>query len=99
MTNVHPLWVATPLVESAKEMIEKKSGKMLTPAKVADEVCQQIFRCKGNQLIIPERLSFISTIRAWPFWLQRFIRQGSNIKREDIEKVREAMKSIPLAPK
>jgi all-trans-retinol dehydrogenase (NAD+) len=85
VTNVHPLWVATPLVAFRQELIEKRSGKMMTPAFVAKEVTDQIFACRGTQLVIPRSHSFLSTTRAWPVWLLDTLKGLGAVTREEME--------------
>ena len=87
VTNVHPLWVATPLVEYRKEIIEKQSGKMMLPSFVGQKVADQIFQCKGTQLVIPESHSFLRTTRAWPTWLLDGLKYLGSSKREEYEKL------------
>ena len=84
---MHPLWVATPLVAYRQELIEKQSGKMMLPSVVGQKIANQIFNCRGTQLVIPESHSFLRTTRAWPAWLLDCLRGLSAGKREDYEKV------------
>lgn len=86
-TLVHPLWVSTPLVAARKDIIEKSSGKMLEPSFVAKQIADQIFSCRGSTLVIPRRMSFLSTFRSWPEWLQDAARSVNAITKEDYEKM------------
>ena len=57
-----------------KEAIEKSSGKMLSAPAVGKEIAEQIFKCKGAQVVIPGSHAFLRTTRAWPGWLYAFVK-------------------------
>jgi short-subunit dehydrogenase len=86
VTIVHPHWVATPLVAERQDLIEKKAGKMMTAEKVGREIAEQVFRCRGAQLVIPGGFSFLRTTRAWPAWLLDLLKGLQATSREEIEK-------------
>jgi hypothetical protein len=52
-----------------KKAIEKTSGKMLSAEAVGGQIADQIFKCKGAQMVMPESHSILRTTRAWPGWL------------------------------
>lgn len=57
-----------------KESIEAATGKMLTASAVGNEIVNQIFKCKGAQMVIPNSHSFLRTTRAWPGWLLTIVK-------------------------
>lgn len=71
---VHPNFVTTPLIGKYTEMLGDSGIHLLDSDDVARAVTDQIFACKGAQLMLPERLSAISSLRAWPLWLQNPLR-------------------------
>jgi short-subunit dehydrogenase len=79
VTTVHPLWVSTPLVAYRKDQIEKASGKMMTPQRVAGEIVDQIFRCKGARLIIPGSFGWLRGTRAWPVWMLDLLKRTNGL--------------------
>jgi all-trans-retinol dehydrogenase (NAD+) len=80
VTCVHPLWVATPMTEYRREEIEASTKeKMMTPSRVATEITDQIFRCRGTRLVIPGSYSFLRTTRAWPVWMLDAAKRSSGL--------------------
>lgn len=79
VTCVHPLWVSTPLVAYRKTEIERASGPMMTPARVGQEIVDQILRCKGSRLIIPGGFSWLRTTRAWPVWMLDALKKSNGL--------------------
>ncbi|KAJ3543588.1 hypothetical protein NM208_g2297 [Fusarium decemcellulare] len=73
-TVVHPMFVNTDMTKSEKENIESKRGKMLEPDDISSAIVKQIFSCRGAQLIVPPKMTWISGIRGFPNWLQETIR-------------------------
>lgn len=74
-TVVHPNFVRTPMTEPYARLIEGGGGgKMLTVADVARPVLAGIFSGRGGQLVVPGHLSFLTTLRGWPSWLQEGFR-------------------------
>lgn len=75
MTSIiHPNFVQTPLIEDLQDRLKENGVVFLSSEVVAAEVLAQIFKCRGGQVIIPERESIISTLRAWPNWMQELLR-------------------------
>ncbi|TQV91258.1 dehydrogenase/reductase SDR family member 8 [Cordyceps javanica] len=69
-TVVHPNFVATPLVAKFSHELEKGGIRLLTSDDVARQLTDQVFACKGAQIVCPERLSFITGFRSLPAWIQ-----------------------------
>ena len=70
---VNPAWIRTPLTER----LLKKPGfndPVLEPEEVVSKIVNQVVSGKSGQLILPERLSFFATIRAWPWWMSNSVR-------------------------
>ena len=74
VTVVHPLFVETAMTSYRKKAIEKATGKMLSASAVGNQIAEQIFKCKGDQMVIPNSQSFLRTTRAWPGWLLTFVK-------------------------
>lgn len=73
-TIIHPNWTRTALIAKEADMIEKQQGPLLTPEAVADAIAGQVFACRGAQVILPSTLSLLSTVKAWPNWMQEGLR-------------------------
>lgn len=73
-TVVHPNFVRTPLVEDFSAKLEKGGIRLLTSDDVARQLTDQVFACRGAQVVCPERMSFITGFRSWPAWVQNTIR-------------------------
>ncbi|KAH7152035.1 hypothetical protein B0J13DRAFT_658357 [Dactylonectria estremocensis] len=71
---VQPTWVRTPMSPENADEIERKQGKMLSPAYVAEKTLEQIFSCRGGQVVLPDSLSFTSSMKGWPNWAQELLR-------------------------
>ena len=75
---VQPVTVRTPL----SQPITKHTGSKyftLEPGTVAEAVVNQVLRRESAQLILPARYGFVSSMRAWPSWLQEGARsEGAN---------------------
>lgn len=80
-TVVHPDFVRTAMTEPYAHMIEKMQP-MLKISDVSNPILAQIFSGRGAQLCLPPRLTFISTLRGWPSWMQEGLRDviGSRTK-------------------
>lgn len=73
-TIVQPTWVRTGMSPPNADEIEKAQGKMLSPRHVADRTLEQIFSCRGGQIVLPAKLAFFSAVKGWPNWLQELLR-------------------------
>lgn len=71
-TTVHPSFARTAIVGT--KFPENRLGKLMEPNVVSDAVLNQIFSARGGQIILPERLYFISMLRAFPNWVQELLR-------------------------
>ncbi|KAJ3473766.1 hypothetical protein NLG97_g10142 [Lecanicillium saksenae] len=69
-TVVHPNFVRTPLVAKFSAELEKGGVRLLTSDDVARQLTDQVFACKGAQVVCPARLSFITGFRSLPAWIQ-----------------------------
>ncbi|PQE25533.1 Short-chain dehydrogenase reductase SDR protein [Rutstroemia sp. NJR-2017a BBW] len=72
-TVVNPAWIRTPLIEAMIAHPEFKD-KVLEPETVTNAVVNQVLSGRSGQIILPGELSVLSTIRAWPSWLQTSFR-------------------------
>lgn len=57
------------MIAEYQDKIEKVFGKTMLPSVVGNAVADQIFACRGAQLIIPKSWFWARTIRAWPVWI------------------------------
>ena len=73
-TIIHPNWTRTALIAKEADQIEKAQGPLLTAAAVADAIVAPIFSARGSQVIIPNSLRPISTVKGWPNWMQDGLR-------------------------
>lgn len=73
-TAVHPNFVKTAMTTPYAEMIEKSTGSMLAVEDISGPVVAQILSRRGGHIIVPERMSFFSSIRGWPSWAQELLR-------------------------
>ena len=73
-TVVHPNFVQTPLVADFQNHIEDGGLKLITGDHVAKDLTDQVFARRGAQVVVPSKDSRISSMRAWPMWLQVLIR-------------------------
>ncbi|KAI9162839.1 Protein dhs-3 [Paramyrothecium foliicola] len=73
-TVVHPSFVRTPLLDDVAERLDDSGIKMLTPDDVAEVIMDSLRSKKGGQVVVPGHMSFLTTFRAWPAWVQHAIR-------------------------
>jgi all-trans-retinol dehydrogenase (NAD+) len=73
-TVVHPSWVKTPLVGGYEDHLEKTQGKLMNPVHIAKRITDQVFSCRGGQLVMPRELKVAAGIRGHPNWVQEIIR-------------------------
>jgi all-trans-retinol dehydrogenase (NAD+) len=52
------------------------SDPVLEAQEVSDAIVMQVVSGRGGQLILPKEVNFLSTLRAWPSWLQTTIRNN-----------------------
>lgn len=73
------MWTRTPLTAPLLASPQwKKSGEILLEAEdVASAIVAQVLKGESAQLILPPKLSFVTTIRGWPHWLQTKARERS----------------------
>ncbi|KAB2575682.1 Dehydrogenase RED2 [Lasiodiplodia theobromae] len=77
-TVVHPSWTSTALIAHHAKELERHYGPLLTPASVGNSILEQIFACRGNQLILPKPHSFLSGFRGLPNWMQEKFRDNAS---------------------
>jgi short-subunit dehydrogenase len=70
---VHPTWVRTPLIEPLTARPDFKDI-VLEPEDVSRAIANQVLAGKSGQLILPTQMNMVTTIRAWPQWLQTSVR-------------------------
>lgn len=75
-TIIQPSWVRTPMSPDNADEIERKQGKMLKPKAVAEVALEYNWSCKGGHAILPKSLSFFSTLKGWPNWAQKLMRDA-----------------------
>lgn len=75
-TIVQPSWVRTAMSPSNADEIEKAQGKMLSPGEVAAHTLKQIYSGRGGQIVLPGKLSFFSSLKGWPNWMQELLRDS-----------------------
>jgi NAD(P)-dependent dehydrogenase (short-subunit alcohol dehydrogenase family) len=82
-TVIHPNFVSTPMVAPFADHLTKTGVRMLQADDVAQEIVDRITSKRGGQVIIPEHVSIIRTIRGWPAYLQETLRDvlGSGVGR------------------
>lgn len=73
-TVVHPNWTSTPLVQEHEGQIAKANGPLMKPEFVGGAIVKQILSARGAQLVLPEQLSRVTSIRGWPNWMQEGLR-------------------------
>jgi all-trans-retinol dehydrogenase (NAD+) len=67
------------------------------PEYVAGEVVKQVMSGRSGQLVLPPSLTTLSTIRAWPFWLQT--RARNHVAHTLEGSAEEYYKSLPAGSK
>ncbi|KAI9644554.1 hypothetical protein NHQ30_006575 [Ciborinia camelliae] len=72
-TVVNPSWIRTPLIE---DLIAQPSFKdsVLEPETVTNAIVHQVMSGRSGHLVLPNKMHIMSTIRAWPWWLQTSFR-------------------------
>lgn len=70
------MYVRTPLTSqlTASPQWKKTPQILLEPEEVASAVVAQILKGESAQLILPTSVSFVSTLRGWPHWMQVYAR-------------------------
>ncbi|PLB48550.1 hydroxysteroid 17-beta dehydrogenase 11 [Aspergillus steynii IBT 23096] len=80
---IHPLWVRTPMIKQLTDAGKQFRQPVLTPEMVSAAVVKQILTQSSGQVILPNHLTPISLVRAFPSWLQDAARNtgSKNLKR------------------
>ena len=65
------------MVNGFTALLEGTQARLINPEVVGEIVVDQIVSCRGSQLIIPKEHSLGAGMRAWPIWLQEFVRDQS----------------------
>jgi all-trans-retinol dehydrogenase (NAD+) len=73
-TIVHPYLVRTPMVQNLAERFDQRQYAVLPSDDVSDRIVAQILSKRGGRLIAPESLAFLTSLRAWPLWMQEAFR-------------------------
>lgn len=70
---VNPSWIRTPLIE---DLIAQPAFKdsVLEPETVTNAIVNQVLSGRSGHIVLPNELHIMSTIRAWPWWLQTSFR-------------------------
>ncbi|KAJ9612002.1 hypothetical protein H2200_003597 [Cladophialophora chaetospira] len=77
-TVVQPVTARTPPSDPIVKGLESRQF-LLDPGTVAEAVVNQVLKGEGAQLILPTRYGFVSSMRAWPSWMQENARsEGAN---------------------
>lgn len=74
-TVVHPNFVRTAMTVPYADRIER-AQKMLTVEDISRPLLAQIFSGRGGQLVMPSHLTFLSSLRGWPHWMQELLRDA-----------------------
>lgn len=72
------------MIKGHKSEIEKTGAKVLDPQVISDAVVKQIFKCRGDQLVIAPMPTVISTLRSWPSWLSSIATRSIELKEPGI---------------
>ncbi|KAH8598764.1 hypothetical protein B0O99DRAFT_591388 [Bisporella sp. PMI_857] len=72
-TIAHPTWTNTPLIGPAFNSAEFKE-LILEAEPVAASIVKQVVSGRSAQLILPPEANIITTLRAWPSWMQERVR-------------------------
>ncbi|KAI0996276.1 hypothetical protein K3495_g11904 [Podosphaera aphanis] len=86
-TVVNPSWIRTPLTE---RMLKDKNwkAKVMEPEYVTKKIVDQVMFGRGGQLVLPPNVNFVTTIRAWPVWLQTMLRNSIG---KELKMVRDSL--------
>lgn len=72
-TVVNPSWVRTPLIA---DLIAQPTFQesILEPETVTSAIVNQVLSGSSGHIVLPNQMNILSTIRAWPWWLQTSLR-------------------------
>jgi len=79
------MWAATPLIADWKPALEAAKAAILPASAVSDAVVKQVLSGRSAQIFCPPSASRISTIRAWPTWMQELMRDAMNSTKHKID--------------
>ncbi|KAJ9632905.1 uncharacterized protein PV06_07916 [Exophiala oligosperma] len=71
---IHPLWTRTPMVEALEKQGAKFGNNILKPEDVSGAVVKQIVSGSSGQIVLPANHQHLARLRAYPIWLQEFVR-------------------------
>lgn len=71
-TIVHPGWTRTRITAPLEEGIRSTRAPIVEPEDVAQAMVRQIIAAKSGQIVLGP--SVVASIRAFPIWLQEFVR-------------------------
>ncbi|KAF2491553.1 NAD(P)-binding protein [Lophium mytilinum] len=77
-TSVHPTFAATALTKEWQSTLEGNGATILTKEAVAEAVVEQVFSCRGGQLVIPGRVGWMTMMKGLPNWAQEVLRDGGS---------------------
>lgn len=92
MTSViHPLWVRTPMIEKMMQAGSHWKEPVLEPREISSAVIGQIVSGNGGQVVVPGSYGLAALVRAYPSWIQEWIRNGIS---EKFVKLRQLQKDM-----
>lgn len=81
MTSViHPLWVRTPMIEIMTQAGSHWKEPVLEPHEISSAVIGQIVSGNSGQVVVPGSYGLSPLLRAYPSWIQEWIRNGVSEK-------------------
>lgn len=73
------MWVRTAMTKMLTDAGENFKQPVMTVDVVANAIVKQILGQKSGSVVLPPNLSIARYVRAFPFWLQEWLR-GDNSK-------------------
>lgn len=71
---VHPNWTKTRLIGPLEADLRKSRAPIMDASYVASSMVRQILEGRTGTLVLPEKISVVSSLRAMPIWLQELVR-------------------------
>ncbi|KIX02549.1 uncharacterized protein Z518_08490 [Rhinocladiella mackenziei CBS 650.93] len=87
---IHPLWVRTQMIDDLVKAGKHFRQRILSPDDVSRAVLKQIITQSSGQIIIPSSHQPATMLRAFPQWLQEYLRNKNS---QDLIRVRALRRS------
>ncbi|PKY03722.1 putative short-chain dehydrogenases/reductase [Aspergillus campestris IBT 28561] len=71
---IHPLWVRTPMIDKMTQAGSHWKEPVLEPHEISSAVVGQIVAGNGGQVVVPNSYGLTALVRAYPNWIQEWIR-------------------------